>query len=350
MAANILGGTGVVPGSNTQVFNELNSLTRRAFIPRVTVELYYSTPTLMLLMGSAQRSAGGLNQITFPVQGQSMVQGAWTSYSGQFNKPQVIPGVQNAAFNTAYFLVPVPLVMGEVLIQSTEAIVPILDVRMNDVYAVTAQQMGSALFTNNTANTLMPSSFVDGFDNGATVGTYGGINRNAAGNSFWKGQVINAGAAVVASRKSMAQYLIQITDNAGGETPDFAVMNPSDYAVLAGDFISSNTGGSETVFVRPGQAAGDMDVSIRSSFPNVFISGVPFFMDHWCPKGTMYFVNSKYSAMYLSEDAPFVFSGFYSAIPVMQLAQVGLMIVGYQVLTSKPLANAVINNMQNGGF
>src|SRR6266566_3400166 len=98
----VLGGTGVVPASTSSIFAELTSLTRRAFIPRVTVQIYFSTPTLMLLMGNAQRSAGGMNQITGPVQGQSMVQGAWTSYSGSFNKPQVIPGVQNFAFNTAY--------------------------------------------------------------------------------------------------------------------------------------------------------------------------------------------------------------------------------------------------------
>jgi hypothetical protein len=154
----VLGGSGVVPGGTTATFNELNALTRRAFIPRVTVQIYFSTPTLMLLMGNAQRSAGGLNQITGPVQGQSMIQGAWTNYSGTFNKPQIIPGVQNFAFNTAYFVAPVPLVLGEALLQSTEAVVPILDVRMNDVYAITAQQMGSAIFTNNTANPLMPSS------------------------------------------------------------------------------------------------------------------------------------------------------------------------------------------------
>lgn len=348
--ANILGGTGVVPATSTAVFTELNSLTRRAFVPRVTVQLYYSTPTLMMLMASAQRSAGGLNQITFPVQGQSMVQGAWTSYSGQFNKPQVIPGVQNAAFNTAYFLVPVPLVMGEVLIQATEAIIPILDVRMNDVYAVTAQQMGSAIFTNNTANVLMPSSFVDAIDDGTVVATYGGINRNAGGNAFWKGQKINAGGAVVATRAQMNQYIIQVTDAAGGETPDYFIMSPSDYSVLAKDFIGSASTGAEPIFVDPGKYAGDMDIPVRSSFPNIYIAGVPFYMDHWCPKGTMYGINSRHTALWLSEDAPFVFSGFYSAIPVMQLAQIGLMIVGYQVLTAKPLSNVQIFNMANGGF
>ena len=339
----VLGGSGVVPGGTTATFNELNALTRRAFIPRVTVQLYFSTPTLMLLMGNAQRSAGGLNQITGPVQGTSMVQGAWTNYSGTFNKPQVIPGVQNFAFNTAYFVVPVPLVLGEALLQSTEAVVPILDVRMNDVYAVTAQQMGSAIFTNNTANPLMPSSFVDGFDNGTNVATYGGINRNAAANTFWQGQYYS-GVGGVLTRQSMAQYLIQVTDVAGGEAPDFVVMSPSDYAALNSTMI-----GTENIYVPPGRAY-DMDTPIRSSFPNIFISGVPFFMDHWCPKGTLFMVNSKYTSMFLSEDAPFAFSGFYSAIPLMQIAQLGVMIVGYQIITTKPLANAIITGITGGAF
>jgi len=82
----------------------------------------------------------------------------------------------------------------------------------------------------------------------------------------------------------------------------------------------------------------------------VFISGVPFYMDHWCPKGTCFFVNSRYTALYLSEDAPFAFSGFYSAIPLMQIAQVGVMIVGYQLVTSKPLANAIASGITGGAF
>lgn len=334
--------SGIVP-ANGSIYQELTSLTRRAYIPKVTVQLYYSTPTMMHLLGNAQRSAGGLSQITMPVQGQSMVQGAWTSYSGSFNKPQILPGVQNAQFNTAYFVVPVPLVLGEALLQSTEAVVPILDVRMNDVYSVTAQQMGSALFTNNTSNPLMPSSFVDGFDNGTNVATYGGINRTSAGNQFWQGQYYSSVGAGL-TRAVMSQYLIQVTDLAGGEAPTFGVMSPSDFATLNSQFI-----GVEQINMPPGQRYG-MDTAVRSSFPNLNINGVPFYMDHWCPKGTMYFVNTKYTALYLSEDAPFAFSGFYSAIPLMQIAQVGVMIVGYSVVTSKPLANAVLTGITGGAF
>jgi len=330
---------GITPGG--AIYNELSSLTRRAFMPRVTVQLYYASPTMMTLLGNAQKFAGGVNQITVPVQGSSMVTGAWTSYSGTFNKPQVIPGVQNAQFSGSYFVVPVPLVLGEALLQSTEAVVPILDVRMNDVYAVTNQQMGSALFTNNSANPLMPSGFVEACDNGTNVSSYGGISRSA--NSFWQGQYYPAAGAVL-TRANMAQYLIQITDNAGGEAPDLVVMSPSDYATLNSTFI-----GVEQYNMPPGNAY-TMDSVVRSSFPNLVISGVPFYMDHWCPKGTMYFINSKYTAMYLSEDAPFAFSGFYSAIPLMQIAQIGVMIVGYNVICTKPGANAVVTGITGGAF
>lgn len=334
--------TGVVPGG--AVYSELTALTRRAFIPRVTVQLYFASPTLMMLLGNAQKSAGGLSQITGPVQGASMVQGAWTGYSGTFNKPQVIPGMKNFEFNTTYFVVPVPLVLGESLIQSTEAVVPILDVRMNDVYAVTNQQMSSALFSNNSANPLMPTGFVDAYDNGTNVPTYGGINRTTVGNTFWQGQYYNAGGVNILNRATMGSYLIQITDVAGGERPDGVLMSPSDFATLQASFT-----GTEVTNLYPGKV-GDLDTQMRSTFSNLIIDGVPFYMDHWCPKGTMYFVNSKYINMYLSEDAPFAFSGFYSAIPLMQIAQIGVMIVGYQIVCTKPISGAVVTNFIGGAF
>ena len=335
-------GTGVVPSGD--IANELSALTRRAFIPKVVVQFYYSTPTAMLLMGNAQKAAGGLSQITQPVQGASMVQGAWTGYSGTFTKPSVIPGVKNAEWNLAFYTVPVPLVMGEALIQSTEAILPILDVRMNDVYAVTAQQVSSAIFSNNSANNLMPQGFVEAFDNGGRVANYGGISRIAAGNQYWQGQYYDAGTANILNRATIAQYLIQITDNAGGEAPDFVVMSPSDFATLNTSFI-----GTEVMNLDPGKT-GNMDTALRSSFPNLEINGIRIYMDHWCPKGTIYAINSKYTALYMSEDAAWAFSGFYSTVPQLQIGQVGVMILGYNIITSKPSSGAIITNFTGGAF
>jgi hypothetical protein len=306
------------------------------------------------MTGNAQRAAGGLNQVTVPLQGNSMVQGSFTGYGGGFNSPVITPGIQNGQWNLAYWVVPVPLPFGETVLQATDREISLLKARMNDVYAVTRQQMATLSFTNNTNNPLFPDSFYNAFDNGTNVATYGGINRNAAGNSAFQGQYINANtittgattspATVGFNRQSMSSALIQITDKAGGEAPTFGVMAPGDYATLNNSLIAT-----ENVYVNPG-ASYNMDTTVRSSFPNINIAGIPIFMDHFCPKGTAYFPNVKYMSMYLSEDAAFDFSGFYSLVPLGQIGQQGVVVVGYDYVCTKSSSGAAIYNIGAAAF
>lgn len=336
-------GQGAVPSGS--LYTELTAVNRRAFVPRLFVQIYFATPSLFYFMGNAKKSAGGLSQITIPIQGQSMVQGQFTGYGGGFNSPTIIPGVQNAQFSTAYWVVPVPLPFGETVIQATDREISLLEARMNDVYSVTVQNMGRLLYTNNTANPLLPDSLQNGFDNGTNFPTYGGVNRLTPGNTSWKGQYYSASSFTSGfTRQIMSNYLIQITDAAGGESPTFVVMNPSDFATLNNDFI-----GTETIFKDPGSSY-SMGTPVRASFPNLNVAGVPIFADHFCPKGNAFAVNTKYTAMYMSEDAAFDFSGFYSLVPLGQIGQQGVMITGYDVVTAKPSSNAWITNIANGAF
>ena len=338
-------GTGAVPTGN--LYNELAATTRRAFVPRLFVQLYYATPTFFYLMGNAQKVAGGLSQITIPVQGQSMVQGQFTGYGGGFNQPNITPGIQDAQWNTCYWVVPVPLPFGETVIQATDREISLLKARMNDVYAVSVQNLAPLMFGAST-NSLVPNGFADGFDNGTNYPTYGGINRLSAGNTSWKGQYYNASSLTTGfTRKTMSQYVIQITDAAGGEAPTFGVMNPGDFATLNNDFI-----GVEQIFIRPDMqgSPSSMSAGVRSSFPNINIAGVPIFADHFCPKGSAYFVNTKYTSFYMSEDAAFDFSGFYSLVPLGQIGQQGVTILGYNVVTAKPSANAVVTGFGGAAF
>lgn len=342
----VLSGGGAVPGPGP-IFNELNSVTRRAFIPNLVVQIYFASPTLFYMLGGSQKSAGGLNQITIPVQGQSMVQGQFIGYSGGFNSPQIIPGMQNAQFNTAYWAVPIPIPFGESMIQSTEVVIPILKARMNDAWAVTVQNLAGLMFSNNSANSLYPNSFYDAFDSGTNVATYGGINRTAAGNTFWQGNYLQAATAAQSTgytRQLMSNLIIQITTLAGGEAPTFVVMNPGDFATLNNDFI-----GTEQIFTRPGNQYG-MDTGVRSSFPNLNVAGVPVFADYFCPKGQLYIVNTKYTSLYASEDAFFDFSGFYSLVPLNQVGQQGVVLLGYDVITAKPSSGAHIYNIGGAQF
>lgn len=343
-----LPGIGAAPSGS--LYTELSAVTRRAFVPKLFVQIYYASPTLFYLMGNAQRSAGGLNQITIPAQGQSMVQGQFTGYGGGFNSPVITPGIQNLQFNTAYWVVPIPLPFGETVIQATDREVSLLKARMNDAYAVTRQNMARLLFTNNSGNPLLPDSFQNAFDNGTNFPTYGGINRNAAGNSAFQGQYINMATFSSANsvntlgfnRKAMAATIEYITDNAGGEAPTFGVMNPSDHATLNNDFI-----GNEQQYVMPGRSY-NMDTPARSSFPNLNVSGVPIFADHFVPKGNAFFPNVKYTNLFLSEDAAFDFSGFYSLVPLGQIGQQGVVILGYDLVSAKSASGAWCYNVGGG--
>jgi hypothetical protein len=340
-----LPGQGVVPSG--QLYTELTSVTRRAFVPRLFVQLYFATPSLFFLLGGAQRASGGLSQITIPVQGQSMVQGQFTGYGGGFNSPVVTPGVQNLQFPLAYWVVPIPLPFGEAVIQASDREISLLKARMNDAWAVTVQNLAGLLFSNNMANTLQPNSFYDAFDDGTNVATYGGINRTVPGNTSLKGQYYTASTSTGQSgnvgfkRTTMSNSLITITDSAGGESPTCVIMNPADFATLNSDFI-----GSETIFNRPGQEW-TMGTPVRSSFPNLNVAGVPIFADHFCPVGNAFYPNVKYTSLYGSEDAMFDFSGFYSLVPLGQIGQQGVVVLGYNVVSGKPSANAHVTGIAN---
>jgi hypothetical protein len=80
------------------------------------------------------------------------------------------------------------------------------------------------------------------------------------------------------------------------------------------------------------------------------VAGIPIYADHFCPKGNMFFVNTKYSNLYGDENAMFDFSGFYSLVPLGQIGQQGVMVTGYDYVTAKPSANAWIAGIANAQF
>jgi hypothetical protein len=232
---------------------------------------------------------------------------------------------------------------------------PGLDIRVHSMNPVGAKNMASLLYSNNGANPLYPNSFQDAFDNGTNFPSYGGISRTASGNSSFQGQYINATsfntafgtlspASVGFTRKTMASLIARVTDAAGGESPTYIVMSPGDYATLNNDFI-----GVEQQFVTPGRDY-SMDTAARSSFPNINVSGIPIFADHFVPAGNVFGANCKYTAMYMSEDAAFDFSGFYSLVPLGQIGQQGVVVLGYNVVTAKSVSGFWCYGVTNAQF
>ena len=334
-------GVGIVPSG--AIGNELVATTRRAFIPRLVVQIYKATPMLSLLMRNAQRAKGGVSQVTVPVQGGSYVSFSWSDYSGVFPQPAVQTAAQNAEFNLKLGVVPIPFMGMEALIQSSEAVIPILKARMADAKTVAVQAISSSLYTNNSLQPSQIDSLYQAYDDGTNVSTYGGINRSTAGNSFWK-STLKSSAGGILTRVLMIPYLVQCTSLAGGEAPDFMIMSPGDWTTLMTDFMSL-----ESFRTTPGTRYGSDD-TINAGFRGLMLGDTPIFMDPFCPTGTAYIINSRYLALYMSEDAPFAFSGFYSAIPNLQIANIGVVIVAFDVVCTKPISGMKLTGITGASF
>lgn len=325
---------GIVPGG--ALGQQLQAITRRAAVPSVFVQIYQAHPLLSLLLSNAQSAKGGVSQVTIPAQGASFVQFSWGSFAGDFPMPEDMAAIQNAQFNLKLGMCPIGFFGMEALIQSSEVIVPKLRAVMSDAAIVIKQNFASALYSNNYANSLAFDSLYQAYDNGTNVPAYGGITRS--GNAWWNGQYI-PNQPSVANRSGMAVLLTRVQNGAGGEAPDFAVMNPSDWATLMVDFM-----GYEQYQTRPRSIYGKDD-AVNAGFRAIRVLDTPIFPDPFCPQGDMYFLNSRYLAMYVSEYAPFVFSGFESTIPQGQIASIGVLISALDLVCAKPSSGAHITGL-----
>lgn len=321
--------SGIVPGG--AIGAQLSAITRRAFVPSVFVQIYQSHPLLSLLLSNAQRARGGVGAITIPAQGASFTQFNWGSFAGDFPMPEDQAAIQDAQFNLKLGMVPIGFFGMEAIIQSSEVVIPKLRAVMSDSAVVIKQALAQALYANNYSNNTAIDSLVQAYDDGTNSPSYGGITRS--GNAWWQGQLIN-NAAGITNRVGMATNLTRVMTGAGGEAPDFAVMNPADWATLMADFM-----GYEQYQTRPKSIYGKDDV-VNAGFRAIRVLDTPIFPDPWCPRGEMYAINSRYLAMYLSEYAPFVFSGFESAIPLGQIADIGVLITALDLVCSKPSSGA----------
>ena len=320
---------GIVPGG--AIGAQLAAITRRAVIPSVFVQIYQSHPLLSLFLQNAQRARGGISQITIPAQGASFVNFNWGSFAGDFPMPEDQAAIEDAQFNLKLGMCPIGFFGMEALIQSSEVIIPKLRAVMSDAAVVIKQSIAQALYSNNYANNLAIDSLSQAYDDGTNVPSYGGITRS--GNQWWQGQYV-PNSAGISNRTGMAVSLTRVQSGAGGEAPDFAVMNPADWATLMVDFM-----GYEQYQTRPKSIYGKDDV-VNAGFRAIRVLDTPIFPDPFCPRGEMYALNSRYIAMYLSEYAPFVFSGFESAIPQGQIADIGVLITALDLVCAKPSSGA----------
>jgi hypothetical protein len=293
-------------------------------------------------MSNAKAARGGVSQITIPVQGSSFVSFNWGSFAGDFPIPTDQAAIQNAQFSLKLGMVPIGFFGMEAILQSSEVIISKLRAVMSDAAVVIKQAYAQALYSNNYANPQIWDSLTQAYDDGTNVPSYGGIPRSPG--QFWAGQyIVNTGAQAT-TRVGMAQLLTRIQAGAGGEAPDYAVMNPANWAELMTDFMSLE------MFTTKPRSIYDKDDVVNAGFRAIRVLDTPIFPDPFCPLGTMIVVNSRYTGLYMSEFAPMTFSGFESQISVGQISDIGVLISAADLVCSKPSSGAQITGITGAAW
>ena len=316
-------GGGILPASGSTQFTELTYVTRRAFIPKLVVQLYNSTPLMAALIANSQQASGGVSSVTVPVQGSQFVNAQWSDYSGSFAQPSVQQGAYNAEFNLKLMIAPVPFLGMEGAVQQDAAVIPLIEARMNDATNVMMDAMATSLYNNTTNNQQfigLPAAVADS-------GTYGNIDRGTY--TWWKSKQYAAGS-VNPTRQNILQYISGTVKN-GAEVPSFGVCGFGTWTLLAQDFV-----GQEQYMITPGNGFDGDANGPQAAFRALMVAGVPIYPDPYCPEGTVYFMNSNYLSLYIHEQGSFVFTGFESTLPNWQIGYVGAVLTIAELVSTKP--------------
>jgi len=322
---------GIVPTG--AIANELNAITRRGFIPTLVVQIYNSTPTMACLFDNAQTAYGGISSLTVPVQGNPMTTTQSIDFSGNFAQPPEVQGIYDAELNLCGVGTPIQFLGAEAALQLDHTIINRLEAKKNDAVNSAVDYMSYGLF-NNYTDTQQMTGFPGAIDDGTNLVTYATINRTAY--PFWQAYVKNAGSTNP-TRQSVMANITGLMKNCGGEKPQFGVCGAGTWQLLADDFI-----GLESYQITPGSSFDKSEDGAQSAFTALMVSGVPVYVDITCPEGTIYFLNTNYTNLYVHDQASFGFTGFQSLVGNYQLGYVGLVLTYLQLVCAKPKANARI--------
>ena len=320
-------GQGIVPAAGP-IANELTYVTRRAFVPKMVVQLYQASPVIAALLANAQTATGGVSSVSVPVQGQPFVNSQWTDYSGSFNQPQAQQGAFLAEYNLKAIVTPIPFLGMEGALQMDHAIVPLLEARMNDATNSMIDALAYSLY-NNTSNNQQLLGLPAAIDDGTNTATYGNINRTA--NPWWQAKLYTSPGGNLTRYRAMTY--IAAAQKYGSEMPSFSVVGIGTSLGLAQDMT---TAGVESFQIQPGQGFDSDGDRPRSLFRAFDVAGVPIYCDPYCPEGTMYVINSNYLNLYVHDQGSFAFTGFESLLSNYQLGYVGAVLTLCELVLTKP--------------
>jgi hypothetical protein len=325
-------GQGIIPSG--AIGTELTYITRRAFIPKLVVQIYNSTPLLAALIGNSQPAMGGISSVSVPIQTSSATTPQWSGFDGSFDSPGYQTFANLAEFDLKLNICPIPFLGMEGIVQLNHAIIPRIEAVMDDATNNTMLSMTTALY-NNTTNNQAFIGLPGAIDNGGTLNVYGNVNRTNV--TQWQSTVYSASNASL-TRQLILQYIAGTVKN-GGAMPNFGICGMGTWTVLAQDFV-----GQESYQITPGSSFNRTENGPEAAFQALMVAGVPVFCDPYCPEGTLYILNTDYLSLYIHEQASFAFTGFESTLPNWQVGYIGALLTVAELVVTKPIANTRVDS------
>ena len=152
-------GTGIIPaGGAGTLGQELQYVVRRAFVKKLVVQIYNTSPLTAALIANSQPATGGVSSVTIPAQGAQFVNLQWVGYDGSFSQPAVQPAVTNLEFNLKGAVIPIPYLGFEGLVQEAHEIIPLLEAQVGDWDNGPLDRKSTRLNSSHEIPSRMPSS------------------------------------------------------------------------------------------------------------------------------------------------------------------------------------------------
>lgn len=334
-----LTGFGTIPGG--ALGTELSVVTRRAIMPACVVQFGKDTPLKSAKLAAAEPVTGGVSPITFPIQGNSMVQGGYVDYTGNFGAPSVIAGLKQAQYNLCAAVIGIPYYMFEGFVQEGADIVPLAWARMNDAGNYIADLMATKEWAAQSANSaLEPFSIHDVIS--ITDPTQGALgNLPVATETYWKANVatMTSISGTTAINRANALAALQYAQNrSGGEAPSCALVSPGFWAALAADTLANE----RYIVDREGTYA-DAGEGATIGFPAINVGGIPWYSDPYETVNTeALFPNFNYFSEKIHAEAAFAVAGPESLLPQFQLGYIMALFVLHASVTSKRAAQSAV--------
>lgn len=271
--------------SSTINWDNVNSLTERRLLPKITDNIFRSNPLMMKLWRQGTKLDGG----AYITQNLLYAEGPGGAFEGLENlATDEAEQITSAIFNWKHYYASITIRrMDELKNRGRAAFSNLLTAKMRTAEKTLRNLLGQGMYSDGTVNPKV----ITGLRAMVTTDVqYGGISKT--NNTWWQSRLDTSTTSLTIP--TMRTLMGRLTEDA--ETPNLITSTQTQYD----NYYDQ---------LQPQQRFADKDMA-RGGFTNVLFEGRPVVVDSHCPAGFMFFLNTDYIDFVSHEGENMRFEGF----------------------------------------